>query len=280
MSRSFLFVPGDVPRMLQNAAVFDADTVIVDLEDSVSITRKEDARHLTDAFLRRHPDATTPHYVRINPLGSDDFKTDVKLVCALPASGVVMPKVTVDALQRLDQLFSAEKCRLDVYGIVESARAFTEIHAIAAHRLIKGLILGAEDLSADLGITPGLGNETLEHAMASLVLAAKAFAKEAVDSPCVSVADDERLQEEITRALRMGFTGKACIHPNHVDAVNRAFLPDEKALLKARRIYEKSRELQSVRFALDGEMIDKPVIERAKALIARAERYRKRGPSA
>ena len=277
MSRSFLFVPGDVPRMLQNASVFDADTVIIDFEDSVTITRKEDARQLTAAFLRRHPNKRTPHYIRINPLGSDDFKVDVKHACTLPVSGIVVPKVSIEVLNRLDQLFTSEKSRLDVYGIVESASAFTNLSAIAAHQLIKGLILGEQDLSADLSIQPTRDNETLIHAKAALVLAAKAYGKDVIDSPCIHVDDEESLRKEIDIALRMGFTGKTCIHPNHVDAVNRAFLPDEVALRKAHRIYEKSRELQSVRFALDGEMVDKPVIERAKALIARAERYRKRG---
>jgi len=275
MARSYLFIPGNVPRMLQNADVFEADALIIDLEDAIAAYEKEEARTLTAEFLRAHRPESVEVYVRINaedPL----FTEDLLSMAPLGIDGVVLPKTTLASLESYRN--SLEKHNLDVpvIGLIETPDAFFELLEIARFPSLKGLLLGAEDLSATTGMKRRPGGEELLYCRSRLMLAAKAAGIRAIDTPWTSL-DEEALALDIDVANRLGFDGKCAIHPNQVPAINDAFFPSEKELKEARRILKRHEETNSMRFSLDGKMIDKPVVQKAKALLQKAETYRQKG---
>ncbi len=274
MSRSYLFIPGDVPRMLQNLDVFDADSIIIDFEDSVAIDQKDEARLLTQAFLSKHHFKELDLYIRVNDVSQKTlFEADMQAIKALNIHGIVLPKVTLEALDSVDAFFDRENITFPIIGIIETPLAVLEAQTIAKHKRIQGLLLGAEDLTKDLGTTRTLDAEEILFARSQIVFAAKAYQKEAIDTPYVFVRDEAGLAVDAQRAARLGFTAKASIHPNHVETIHHYFSPSKEAIHEAKRIVAQSKKLNSMRFSLDGSMVDKPVIDRAKALLKRAEKY-------
>ena len=274
MSRSYLFVPGDVPRMLQNLDVFDADSVIIDFEDSVNIHEKDEARRLTHAFLSAHPNVKPDIYIRINGIETASlFEADLNSIKTLPLAGIVLPKVNQDALDYLSEFYKQNDMHFKVIGIVETPDVFFDLLPIAKHPLIKGLLLGGEDLTKNLDIERTTQGDELLFARSQLIFACKSSDKEVIDTPFTDVLDSEGLEADTTRAAQLGFTAKSSIHPNHVEIINTLFSPSKKRITEAMRIIKQHEKLNRLRFSLDGKMVDKPVIERAQKLIERAKKY-------
>ncbi len=276
MARTYLFIPGNVPRMLQNADVFEADALIIDLEDAIATYEKDEARELTAQFLRAHRPQGVEVYVRINaeePL----FSKDMKALAPLEIDGVVLPKTTLSSLKAYEAYQDQFDAKLPLIGLIETPEAFFELLQIAKFSLVKGLILGAEDLSAATGMHRDENGQELLFCRSKLLLAAKAAGIRAIDTPWTTL-EEASLSLDIQSAKRLGFDGKCAIHPNQVPSINDAFFPTEEELRKARRIVKRHEETNSMRFSLDGKMVDKPVVEKAKALLESAEAYRfKRG---
>ena len=268
MSRSFLFIPGDVPRMLQQLEVFDADSVIIDFEDSVATSQKDEARHLTEAFLSKHTFKTPTLYIRINPVDSAEFTRDIEAIKNLPIEGVLLPKASLKALQKM-----TETPIKKVIALIETPESFFELKAIADHSLVEGLLLGAEDLSEALECQRSHQGHEILFARSHVVMAAKSARKIAIDTPFTEIYNEEALKSDASTAKQLGFNAKASIHPSHVDIINSIFSPSTEEIRDARRIVEYADKHQSMRFSLDGKMIDRPIIERAKKLIARAKHY-------
>lgn len=272
MNRSYLFIPGDVPRMLQTLDVFESDAIIIDFEDAVSPDQKDEARFLTKSFLSTFPLKPIDIFIRINAHTEKSlFESDLEAIKDLNIQGIVLPKTSIEALKALTTWMDHHQT-FDVIGLIETPESFFELKEIAAHPHIIGLFLGAEDLSKALGLKRStIGHEIL-YARSQVVFAAKSFHKFAIDTPFVTIHDLEGLQTDATHALNLGFDGKAAIHPNHIDIINQTFTPSESELLEAKRIIAMSESLESTRFSLDGKMVDKPIIERAKATLEKAKR--------
>lgn len=275
MRRSYLFIPGDVPSMLQNLDVFDADAVIIDFEDGVHPDQKEDARQLTRAFLIHHTPRNVAVFVRVNAFEETTwFQTDLKALSGLPITGIVLPKAHPKDVPHVVKALEAAQLPSYILALLETPEVFFHAHDLASHKAIQGLLLGGEDLTQALGVPRTLEGEEILFARSTIVYAAKAWQKEAIDTPFTTVDDREGLLVDARKAVALGFSGKAAIHPNHIEDLHDAFAPSSSEIAAAERIVKRSETLKSMRFSLDGKMVDKPVVERARALLSRVSSRR------
>ena len=258
MPRSYLFVPGNRPERFDKACAAGADAVIVDLEDAVPFADKAAAREAVGAWLSPEK----PVLVRINGAGTDWFGDDLAL-CRLPGvAGVVLPK----AEQAGDIARLRAAGAPAVLPLIESATGIDHLRAIAAARGVQRLMFGSIDFQLDLGI-PGEREELLFF-RSQLVLASRLAGLAApVDGVSTALDDAERLADDARHARQMGFGAKLCIHPKQVDAVNRCFTPGPDELAWAGRVLEAAARADGAAVALDGKMIDRPVILRAQAIV-------------
>lgn len=258
MPRSYLFVPGNRPERFDKACAAGADAVIVDLEDAVPFADKAAAREAVAAWLS----PGKPVLVRINGADTAWFADDLAL-CRMPGvAGVVLPK----AEQAGDIARLRAAGATAVFPLIESATGIDHLRAIASARGVQRLMFGSIDFQLDLGI-PGEREELLFF-RSQLVLASRLAGIAApVDGVSTALDDAERLADDARHARQMGFGAKLCIHPKQVQAVNGCFTPGAHELAWAGRVLEAAALANGAAVALDGKMIDRPVILRAQAIV-------------
>lgn len=267
--RSWLFTPASRPDRFAKAAEVGADVLIMDLEDSVAPEGKKQAREHAFTRLTERSEEKLQLALRVNaPLtraGLDDM-ADLLDGEADPAF-LVLPKVESAAdLVTVDRLLTAAGKQCGLIALIETARAVASLTAIvAATPRLRGLMLGAADLAADLGSTPEW--EPLAYARGALITAAGAATLLAIDSPFFDVEDDQGMRAETDRMARFGFQAKAAIHPKQVSVINQALTPSEKDINRAREILEKNKQGVGV---IDGQMIDQAVARKAYRTLAAA----------
>jgi citrate lyase subunit beta/citryl-CoA lyase len=267
-ARSFLFAPGDDERKLAKALAAGADAVVADLEDAVLPAEKPRARGIVAEVM----DSPTPalRLVRVNAAGTGWFADDLAVLAPLGLDGVVLPKATPEAAAHAGTL------GLPVVAIVETADGLRRAHSLASVAGVEVLVLGAVDLALELGLEPGPDGDELLFARSSLVVdSAAAGIRAPVDQVWVDTRDPEGLERDCLQARALGFRGKACIHPAQVAVVNEAFAPSQDEVARARAAvaaYEQAAAEGRGAVALDGEMIDLPVVERARRVLANAKR--------
>ncbi len=275
LRRSLLYVPGNMPSMLQNIPVFRADSIIIDLEDAVPVTEKDAARRLVRRFLDRHPQRDKEILVRINALdtawGHDDLR---EVLPALP-DGIRLPKAdSPEIVERLDTLLTEHEeglgipvGRFCVLPSIESAAgviASIDI-ARASSRLI-GLAFGAEDYTASMEIERSKTGEELLNARARIVWAAKAAGIQAIDTIYADVADMEGFRRETELVKALGYTGKSLVNPRQIEIVHEVFAPKEEEVAWALQVVDaiqRARAMGTGVIALRGKMVDAPVVKRA-----------------
>ena len=263
IARSFLFVPADRPDRYAKALGSGADEVIVDLEDAVAPERKAGARDSLRAWLAT---ATAPVLVRINSVGSDWFDEDLAL-CAHPSVGGVMLPKAERAVELAGIADVAPGKRL--LPLVETALGIEASRELAASRGVERLAFGSIDFMLDLGIEDE--HEALLHFRSQLVLASRlAGCLPPVDGVTTSFDDLQAVAADATRARQLGFGGKLCIHPRQVAPVNHAFTPDAQACDWARRVVEAIERAGGAAVALDGRMVDRPVLLRAQRILSQS----------
>lgn len=282
MHRSYLFIPGNHPAMLQNADIFGADAVIFDLEDAVSITEKDSARQLMKAYFETIKKPNFSIYVRINALTSSLGAIDLNMVMNEIVEGIVLPKATVNDIKMLSKLLDTFenarriKKKTVIIPIIETAKAVFEIGQIAQLPRVSALLLGAEDLTGDMEIERTKQGVEIEYPRAKIAFACKAFEIEAIDTPFTDVTDDEGLEKDALHAKRLGMNAKCAIHPNQLESINRTFTPSQTAIDEALRIVKADEDAQKHHrgvFSLNGKMVDKPVVDRAKKLLIKAKHF-------
>lgn len=262
---SLLFCPGDRPDRYAKAAA-RADAVIIDLEDSVAPDAKDGARRLlSEAWPELDPERTI---VRVNPIGSPWWERDVQAVRDLGVRLVMLPKAEqVEAVRAL--------APARVVALCESAAGVLAAPAIAAEPGCAALTWGGEDLMADLGgassrrSTGGL-HDVVVHARSSVLLAAAAHGKPAVDTVYLDISDIDGLAAEAREAAETGFAAKMCVHPGHADPIREAFRPPEEEVRWARGVLKAAEENPSGVFRYEGRMIDAPLLGQARAILRRA----------
>jgi len=278
--RSLLFVPCDRPERMRKAQLSQADGVILDLEDSVAVERKSDARAALHSFLSGD-ERVKPTFVRINPLtGSDMTKADLEALVGHPPDGLVLPKAcgrhSIDELSLL--LSELGMQHLPIMPIAtETPAAIFEIGSYrdVAQRLF-ALSWGAEDLSASIGAATARepdGQLTAPYALArSLALfGAHAAGVLAIETVYPDFKDLQGLARFAARAALDGFSGMLAIHPSQIETINVAFVPSETELARARAIMAIFAEHPGAGvLSFNGEMIDAPHLKQAQRLISRA----------
>jgi citrate lyase subunit beta/citryl-CoA lyase len=279
MRRSLLFIPGNSPAMLQNADVFNADSVIIDVEDAISNKEKDSARYLVFQFLNDLPNLEVEIMVRINGFDTEFYDADITMLTHPKVRAFVLPKATSKQIEQMDKILTLlEKERkihrkIGIVPIIESAISVLEMEEIAKSPRVCGLLLGGEDLTSDLGVNRTKEGHELDYARGKMAMVCKAYKIDAIDTPYTFTGDDAGLSKDASKVKRLGFTAKSCIHPNQVEKINQVFSPNEKEINKAMKILLAYEQSDGGVFSLDGEMIDEPIIKRAKTLIARAERF-------
>jgi citrate lyase subunit beta/citryl-CoA lyase len=264
-ARSFLFVPGDRPERFDKARNAGADQVIIDLEDAVAPGKKAQAR----AALRGWLSAERPVLLRINARSSAEFEADLAL-CAHPGlAGVVLAKAeTPDDLAAV----RAAAPGVPLLPLVETARGLHHALELAGSCNVVRLLFGSIDFQLDLDIPED--GEALAAFRSQLVLASRlGGAAPPVDGVTVTLDDAAVLASAIQRARRFGFGGKLCIHPRQVVAVNAGFAPTAAEVAWAGKILAAAGDRSSAEqaaIAVDGEMIDRPVMLKAQRILHRA----------
>jgi citrate lyase subunit beta/citryl-CoA lyase len=262
MGPALLFVPGDRPDRYVKA-LGRADAVIIDLEDAVD----PDARDTARAALLNHPLPADRTIVRVNPADSADFTEDLAALAASDYRTVMLPKA--GSAEQLDALDGYE-----VIALCETAAGVLAASQIAQHDSVVALMWGAEDLLASLSGTssrsPGGGyREVARYARSTVLLAAAAHGKAAIDTVHLAIADVSGLREEAADAAASGFAATACIHPSQVAVIREAYRPDDGELAFARAVLDAaSREAGVFRFR--GQMVDRPLLRHAESVLRRA----------
>jgi citrate lyase subunit beta/citryl-CoA lyase len=263
VARSYLFVPGNRPERFGKACAAGADAVIIDLEDAVAPQDKAAARAAVAAWLS----ARQPVLIRVNAVDTPWFDDDIAL-CAHPGvAGVVLPKA--ECAEQLAVLRAAGAAAL--YPLVETARGIAQANALAAAPAVQRLLFGAIDFQLDMGIEDD--GEALLPFRSQLVLASRlAGVAPPVDGVTVALDDAGQLRRETLRARRLGFGGKLCIHPRQVVPVNACFAPTAEEIAWAQRILDAAAGAHGAAVAVDGKMVDRPVLLRAQRIIEETAR--------
>jgi citrate lyase subunit beta/citryl-CoA lyase len=262
--RSYLFVPGNRPDRFAKAWQSGADAVILDLEDAVPVAQKDQARETVAAWLSLE----RPTYVRINGPGTPWFERDLEVMRKPGIMGIVLPKA--EHPEQIAQVAASLIGEARVLPILETALGVWNAHALAQAPGVERVAFGAIDFQLDTGITGE--HEELLYARSRLVLASRvAGILPPVDGVTTALDDIARLRGDVERARHLGFGGKLCIHPKQVETINRGFVPTDAEIAWARRILEAAEGSGMGALQLNGEMIDRPVIERARMIMAQAD---------
>jgi len=268
IARTYLFVPGNRPERYAKACAAGADHVIVDLEDAVPEAEKASAR---DALARWLTPAA-PVIVRINAASTPWFDDDLGLCERSGVAGVMIPKCeSRDMIARVvEHLAPGAK----VIPLIETARGFANVMSLAEASGVDRFAFGSIDFQLDLGIQ-GDGEELL-YFRSQLVLASRVGGiAPAIDGVTTAIDDVDRLRAETLRARRLGFGAKLCIHPRQVPVVATAFAPSDEEVQWAKRVVAAAAASHGAAVAMDGRMIDRPVILRAEDIVRDAQRARR-----
>lgn len=281
LMRSWLFVPGNHERRLEKSKQTAADAVIVDLEDAVPAREKERAREMARAYLAARGPASV--FVRVNALTTRWCRDDVREVSAGRPDGIMLPKADgVDAVAELDGWLSAHEAEyglepgsIRIVPLIETALGLHRAYEIAtASPRVICLAFGSLDFCTDVGIRPGEAELELLYARSRLAVASRAAGVGApIDTVYADVRDGDGLARQATMAKNCGFGGKLCIHPDQVPVVNGIFSPTPAEMEEAGRIiaaYEAAETAGEGAIVIDGKMVDVPVVERARRIVAMA----------
>jgi citrate lyase subunit beta/citryl-CoA lyase len=278
-SRSLLFVPATSEQKIDKAYLSGADGVILDLEDAVAVSEKPAARAAIAQIVAKPRALQT--WVRINASTTPYCYSDIQAVCVSGVFGVVLPKVeSAEEIRMIDWVMTQIEAARDLpqggivlTGIVETARGLEAVAGIAkSSRRLRRLIFGAVDLAADLGIDLEDGAGATAQARFAIACASRAAGIAApMDTAFTNIKDLDALRATSIRARGLGYRGKCCIHPAQVDVVNAVFTPSAEDISQARRIvaaFEAAERSGLAAVSIDGFMIDYPVAEKARQILA------------
>lgn len=286
--RSLLFVPGNQERRLEKARLIPADALILDLEDSVPPSEKDTARKMVATSIDELASNGKEVFVRINSLPTPYAVSDIKAVATGRLKGICLPKSeSADDIHRADALLAdaEKKSGLEVGSIgilplIETPKGIINAcDIVSASRRIIGAIFGAEDFALEMGINRTKEGSEIFYPRTVIAVACHAANVLAIDSVYTDVRDTDGLIKETRAVAQLGFQGKAVIHPDQVGPVNQVFVPSDEEIARARRIvqaFEAAVEQGQASTSIDGRMIDAPVAERAKKILALADSIAKK----
>jgi len=283
LRRTMLFMPGNNPGMLQNAAILGADSIILDLEDAVSITEKDSARTLVREAIKNVDYSKVEVVVRVNPLDNEFGVVDVDTIARVKPDTLMVPKADEEEIKLVDEMLNKiekeegfEEGSIKLIPLVETAFGLENVYnIIKASKRVTAILLGGEDLTADLGIKRTKEGEEIFYARNKIAIACKALKVDAIDTPFTDTNDYEGLEKDTDKAKSLGMTGKASINPRQIDTIHEVFAPTEMEIKSALRILDAMEEAKKEGkgvFSVDGKMVDAPVINRAVTTVELAKR--------
>ena len=277
--RSLLFVPGNNPAMVQNAAVFGSDAVILDLEDAVAPLEKDAARFLVVEALQTVDYGKCAKVVRINPLEYDGG-ADIAVIVRAAPDALLVPKVqsATDIQAVVAQVAAHEQPgqpEVKIIALIETPRGLAEAYSIAsADKRVIALALGAEDYTAALGAKRTKEGMEILGARTTLLNAAAAAGIPAIDTPFTDINDEEGLRKDLAFAKQLGFKGKLSIHPRQVEIIHEELSPSQEEIRWAQRVVAVIHQAEQDGLgavSLDGKMIDAPIVLRARQVLSVAD---------
>lgn len=278
-----LYVPGNNPGMVKDAHIYRADSVMFDLEDSVSIREKDSARFLVYHALRDLHYERTETVVRINGLDTPFGEEDIQAMVYAGVDIIRLPKTdcaedvqqAVQLIRRAEEASGREIGITKMFAAIESPKGVVNAYAIAtADPRIVGVAFGAEDYVTNLQTERSKEGRELLVARQQILIAARAAGIHAIDTVYSAVNDSEGFRNEVLMIKEMGFNGKSVINPRQIGIVHEVYTPALKEIRNAQMVLQaiESAEAQGSGVAsLDGKMIDKPVVERARRTLELAE---------
>ena len=290
--RALLYMPGDDLHKIRKATTLGVDCICMDMEDGVAPNRKVEARQTIVDALQNLDFGKSEKLARINPVGSGLEQADLQAMLPANPDGIVIPKVQtgeqirwasdeIDRFARQNPRAQGES-EIILIALVESAMGIVNLREIAsASPRLQALIFGSEDLASDIGAIRTREATEILYARSKVVTYAAAYDLQAIDIVFVDFHDAEGLYQEALQGMRMGFAGKQIIHPNQVKPVQAAFTPTEAEIQQAKRVmeaYEAHKKEGQGAFALDGKMVDAPIVKAAERILARAYAAGKASP--
>ncbi len=284
--RALMYTPGDELKKITKAAALDVDCLCMDIEDGVAPSRKSEARQTIIAALGALDFGHTERLVRINAVGSGLEAADLDSIFSAGAQirpdGVVLPKAESAAqVQWVSAQIAAAERRygwssggLPLIIQIETAIGLVNIREVlSADPRLQAVIFGAEDLAASMGAKRTPAGGEVFYARSAVVAHAAAFDLQAIDMVYLDFHDQAGLEAEARQGAQMGYEGKQIIHPNQIEPTQRAFTPSEDEVTHARRVVEAFALQQGAgrgAFALDGKMVDLPIVKIAQRVLDRA----------
>jgi citrate lyase subunit beta/citryl-CoA lyase len=261
IARSLLFVPGDRPERFGKAVASGAHRIVFDLEDAVAPAAKNQARAAVGDWLATGNQAV----VRINAVDTDWHEDDIEMLRSQPESLVMLAKADDQSLMRAASALPSHR----FIALLETVAGYMSLQALCSVARLERIAFGSIDFSVDSGIADE--GEALTAVRTHIVLASRHAGLEApIDGVSLELVDQARMRVDALRARSLGFGGKLCIHPRQVVPVNEAYLPTSEEIAWAQRVRQAFEASAGAATALDGKMIDKPVVDRAAQILAEA----------
>jgi citrate lyase subunit beta/citryl-CoA lyase len=277
--RSLLFVPADSPRKIEKAKSLRPDAFIFDLEDAVAVDKKAAAREGLARELRNLSNPAGKVFVRLNAIPTQFFAGDLRMAVDPAVDAILLPKcddetevALVDKeISRLEDQKNIAPGKIKLLPILETARGVVRAFEIACgSRRVMGLAFGAEDYAADMGMKRTPSGEEVSVPRLLVSQAAHAARAAAIDGVFTDFHDDAGLMADTRRAIAMGYTGKALIHPNQIEPVHRAFAPAEEDVawaMEVVRTFEDAKAKGSGVVVVRGRMVDEPLVIQARWIL-------------
>jgi len=275
-------MPGDDWKKITKALTLSVDCICMDMEDGVALNRKTEARATIAKALRELDFGASEKLARVNAVSSGLEGDDIEVVLPYRPDGIVIPKVeSLEQIQWGSEIIEASELAngwpvnsIRMLVGVETAKGILNLKEIASHPRLDGIIFGGEDFAASIGAKRSEEAIELLYARQAVVTACATYDLQAIDIVTIDFKDLERVRREAEFGAQLGFSGKQIIHPNQVTPVQEAFTPDDDSIAYARRVVEAFDAHQKEgkgAFALDGGMIDMPLVKNAQKVLGRAK---------
>ena len=281
--RALLYMPGDDRRKIEKATTLGVDCICMDMEDGVAVTRKAEARAVIAQAMKELDFGKSERCIRINSFGSGFEEFDLVAALATNPDSIVVPKIeTAEQVKWVSEHIETYELSSNnnVGSIrlligVETAKGILNLREIAtSDKRLEAIIFGAEDYAASVGATRTKEGTEVLYARSAIVTACAANDLQAIDMVYIDFRDIEGLRVAAQQGAGLGFSGKQIIHPNQVIPVQEAFTPSDDAIAYAQRVVEtfiSSQKEGKGAYALDGKMIDMPLVKNAQKVLERAK---------
>jgi len=277
--RTMLYIPGNNPAMIQQGGIYGSDSILLDLEDAVALNQKDAARALVRNMIEVVDFYDTEVCVRVNHLSTPFGLADLEEIVPLQPSAIRYPKTDspeeganlLSIIEKIEDQHGLPHNKMTLHIMIETAMGVQNVFNIAStFSRVDAITIGGQDLTADMNIIYTPDGAGIDFARKRIVMAAKASHIDVIDTVFPDVNDEEGLRRETEYAKKIGFTGKAVINPRQIDVIHEVYTPTEEEIRKAYHIVKEFKANNAAGigvFAIDGKMIDAPIVTRAEYIL-------------